>query len=135
MQKPFTLAQFRDPQTACAELGRQHAEGVYLREVAHIYDDFDRGYPPDWQWRRYFVKKFALGLCQRCKDRWAIAQGVWRRHDTHHIFHLGEIFAGKRVFDHRFGPGGNLEYLCDECHQLEHPDRQLIVPDFYEWYA
>ena len=131
MEMPFSYLHFNNPELACAELGRQNAESIYLNQVEYLYQNY-RGYPPDWKWRIYFAKKHAHGQCQRCQDKRSLTQRTKRRHDTHHIFRVGEIVSGKKIFDHTFGPGGNLQYLCDECHQDEHPDKQIVEPEFFE---
>lgn len=62
-------------------------------------------------WRKLRAEKFrqAMGLCERCKAKGVIREGV----EVHHIIPIDECWDKRLDFD-------NLELLCCDCHNRSH---------------
>src|SRR4051794_35221019 len=109
MRGPFTLEQFKDPERAIAELGRQAAFSIYKNEIEPLYREntqhpFLPGYPKDWEWRTYYVKAMSKNICRNCRSAAKV---------SHHIQHVGNGGLHHLI---------NLLALCHDCHTAEHPE-------------
>ena len=86
------------------------------------------GYPDDWNWRRKEVFLRANGHCECCGKKTgrlsettssgiAFIEPLLRGAHVHHIKKISE--GG----DHSLS---NLQLLCESCHSLKHPDREIL---------
>lgn len=107
-------------------------EEKYWSETEPKYRDHKK-YPPDWQIRRAFVFFRESGRCEKCKkisgsinksklEFWFnpyVRSAFARFVRNSHVHHIKPISAG--------GNHGliNLQLLCEDCHDREHPEKGL----------
>lgn len=108
--KPFTYAEFCDPNLALKRYGSDEALAIYAERVEPKFTNSNLpGLPPDWEWRNAFVFFRDEALCQSCgldvtEQEWVV----------HHIVPRG------RGGNHDLR---NLELLCEYCHWRKHPEK------------
>lgn len=86
------------------------------------------GYPEDWSRRRKEVFLRANGRCECCgketgKLRETTSSGmpfIEPQLRGAHVHHIEKISEGG---DHSLS---NLQLLCEDCHSLKHPDREIL---------
>jgi len=76
-------------------------------------DEIDKLYKTSrWQKLRRYVISRDYGMCQECKRRGIMTRG----NIVHHIIEAREDIT-------KFWDSNNLETICVECHNREHPER------------
>jgi hypothetical protein len=104
---------------------------TWLKEREPLYRQFTSNidlYPPDWQWRRYFVLRWDHWTCRKCgacvetSRRVVLANGddltLMTSFNVHHRQRIG--LGGSHALD-------NLELLCEGCHEAEHSAYLITV--------
>lgn len=88
------------------------ARGVAYSEK---YDDWSKGYPPDWGERREKVLNRDNYRCQSCEEKFVPENQV--KLDVDH--EIPKSDGGSHSLD-------NLQVLCRQCHSAKHPNNRKL---------
>lgn len=97
------------------------AHKEWLNNEEQLLRITEKGYPTDWERRRWEVFIRAKGRCAYCGNETGKSLGEYLILRGAHVHHMKAISQGG---DHSID---NLELLCDECHIEKHPESKILI--------